>query len=267
MPLVAHGQVNFFKKDGIKLLNTRAFRYKIILALLILVVGITGGYVVWNFTGGYFDAENYKKKVKAVSSGELPENPIDFAALQEKNPDIYAWIYIPNTNIEYPVVQSREQDDTYYLNHNAYREKTSAGAIFSEKLNSKDFTDPNTVLYGHNMKNGTMFRTLRNFMKKDFFDANPNMYIYTPGHILTYEIFSVYRYDDRHILNSFNFSDKTVYAEYLEYATNPTSVIRNVREGVEVTADDTILTLSTCMNNGKNRLLVQGVLTNDQLTK
>ena len=99
---------------------------------------------------------------------EIPEKDIDFAALQEENSDVYAWIYVPGTNVDYPVLQHPE-DDTYYLEHNMDGSKGLPGCIYSESVNTKDFTDPNTVLYGHNMKNGSMFASLHNFEDQQVF--------------------------------------------------------------------------------------------------
>lgn len=200
----------------------------------------------------------------------LVENPINFKDLQEKNDDLYAWIYVPNTKVDHPVAQSGEgEDDSFYLHHGVDKGYYFAGTIYSEKKNSKDFTDRNTLLYGHNMLDDSMFTTLHNFEDEDFFKKNKYIYIYTPGHILTYEVFAAYEYDDRHILNSFDFSDDDVWADYIEQVTNAESVYTcNVRKDVEVTTDDKILTLSTCTDyRPNNRYLVQGVLVDDQLTK
>ncbi len=197
----------------------------------------------------------------------LPENPIDFTSLKEINPEIYAWIRIPNTNIDYPVAQSAT-DDGFYLHHDIYGKYVFAGTIYSEMKNSKDFSDPNTILYGHNMTKGYMFQNLYKFQKQDFFNSNTEFYIYTPGHILTYTVYSAYQYDDRHILNSFDFSDEKVFEEYIESTKNPTFMLKNVRQDIEVSTKDKIITLSTCLGNGnKYRYLVQGVLTNDQPTQ
>lgn len=205
----------------------------------------------------------------AVSSNtepELPDNPINFAVEKQKYPDIYAWINIPNTNINYPVVQ-HPTNDAYYLDHNAEKKYTKAGAIYSEMKNSKDFSDSNTVLYGHNMLNGSMFRDLHKFRKdENFWNENKYIYVYTPGHILTYEICAAYRYDNRHILNSFDFSDNAVFEEYLKTVRDPKSLIRRTRE-VELNNNSKILTLSTCISNPAYRYLVQGVLIKDEPTK
>ena len=215
-------------------------------------------------------AAESSSKASSATSSKKPDavnGDVNFTELWKVNTDIYAWIKIPNTNIDYPVLQTAG-DDAFYLDHNYKKEYEFAGSIYSEKLNKKDFSDPNTVLYGHNMLNGTMFRHLHNFRDPEFFDANPYIYIYLPDRTLTYEIFSAYEYDDRHILYSFDFSNKDVFAEYLEYATNPTeSMMYNTRD-INVTADDKIITLSTCLGNiDTSRYLVQGVLISDEPAK
>lgn len=197
----------------------------------------------------------------------LPDNPIDFAALQAENPDIYAWIKVPGTKVDYAVLRSNDKPEDYYLNHDTTGKYKFAGSIYSQMLNKADFSDPNTILYGHNMNNGSMFASLHKFRDADFFQENRYIYIYTPGHILTYTIYSAYRYDNRHILYSFDFSNEQIFADYLEMTKNPKSTIVNVRQDVEVTSKDRIITLSTCITNDNYRYLVQGVLTNDQPTK
>lgn len=205
------------------------------------------------------DKKNTSSKKSDVKNGD-----VNFTELWKINTDIYAWIKIPNTNIDYPILQT-DGDDAFYLEHNYKKEYEFAGSIYTEKLNSKDFSDPNTLIYGHNMLNGTMFRTLHNFRDPDFFANNPYIYIYLPDRTLTYEIFAAYEYDDRHILYSFDFSDKDVYAEYLAYATNPTDSMMCNRREIEVTTDDKIVTLSTCLGNiDTSRYLVQGVLISDE---
>lgn len=202
-----------------------------------------------------------------VSEPELMDNPVDFAALQARNPDIYAWIKIPGTSVDYAVLQSDDEPEDYYLNHNIDGKYEFAGSIYSQMLNSKDFSDPNTILYGHNMNNGSMFASLHKFRNKEFFDNNKYIYIYTPGHILTYEIYSAYRFDSRHILYAFDLNNKEIFAEYVEMTKNPKSAIVNVRSETQVTAEDKIITLSTCITNDNYRYLVQGVLIDDQPTK
>lgn len=195
---------------------------------------------------------------------EVINGNINFTELWKINKDIYAWIEVPNTSVDYPLLQS-ETDDSYYLSHNVYNEYALAGSIYTESLNSKDFSDPNTLIYGHNMLNGSMFASLHNFRDPDFFAENEYIYIYLPERTLTYKIFSAYEYDDRHILYSFNFNNEETYQKYLDYAQNPTSSITYNTRDLGVTTDDKIITLSTCMDNiDTSRYLVQGVLVNDE---
>ncbi len=251
--------------------NKKSLFWRILLAVSALVLAFCVawlGFYIFDTQpdAGEFKAESSSTLSQGVSSVELPGNPVDFAALQRENTDIYGWIEIPNTKIDYPILQAVKEDDGFYLDHDWKKNYDDDGAIYSERKNKTDFSDPNTVLYGHNMRTGAMFQNLHKFKDKKFFDENKYIYVYIPGHILTYEICAAYRYDNRHILNSFNFYDKTVFEEYLEYVKNPKSMIVNKRE-VELNTDSKLLTLSTCINNKNYRYLVQGVLIKDELTK
>lgn len=186
--------------------------------------------------------------------------PVDFAGMWEINEDVYAWITVPGTVIDYPILQ-HATDNTYYLNYNIDGSYGYPGCIYTENLNSKDFTDNNTVIYGHNMKNGTMFAGLHKFEDASFFEENTKVYIYTPEKELSYTIFAAYIYDDRHLMYSFDFSDSQVYATYLEDIQNMRSMNALIREDITVTAEDKIVTLVTCIGNQPSkRLLVQAVL-------
>lgn len=196
---------------------------------------------------------------------EYEELDLSFDEMRDINPDIYAWIYIPGTAVDYPVAQSSDGDDSFYLSHNIYRQYQFSGTIYSEVQNSTDFTDPVTVLYGHNMLNGSMFASLLNFADRDFFDEHNTIFVLTADKLYTYLIYSAYTYDDRHILNSFNMADDEVFAEYLDTTLDPYTYSGNVREGVTLDTDSRILTLSTCTNGASNtRFLVQGVLVDEQ---
>lgn len=192
------------------------------------------------------------------------ENPVDFQKLAGINPDIYAWIRIPDTNIDYPIAQ-RAGDDTFYLKHDMYQEPRFAGCIYTEDCNSKDFTDPNTVIYGHNMKNGSMFQNLHLFADADFFREHPDVYIYTPDGVLAYKVFAAYTYDDRHIMNSFDFNDPEVFQSYLDEIFHVRSMDANIRDDINVTVNDHIITLATCIGGQpRSRYLVQAVLNKDE---
>ncbi len=186
--------------------------------------------------------------------------PVDFAALQKQNEDIYAWIRVPGTAVDYPVVQS-STDDSFYLHRGINKEDLYAGAIYTEMANARDFSDPNTVLYGHNMKDGSMFASLHNFRDRDFFDANREILIYTPDHIFHYTIFAAYTYDNRHLLNSLDFHDPKAFQDYLNQIYDLRSMDAYFADQPKVTGKDKIITLSTCIGSNSSRYLVQGVLT------
>jgi len=194
----------------------------------------------------------------------VPEKEVDFADLQANvNPDIYAWIYIPDTLIDYPVLQ-HPTDNYYYLNYNLDGSRGYPGCIYTEDYNAKDFSDPNTVIYGHNMKNGTMFAGLHKFEDGDYFAEHPYVYIYTEEKLYVYEIFAAYESGNEHILYSHDFSSASAYSEYLEDVFAVRAMNSNIRKDVEVTSEDCIITLSTCVaNKSDRRYLVQGVLLNE----
>ena len=206
------------------------------------------------------------KLVREQKAGEEYEELREEAKTEEpetveaENPDIYAWITIPGTNVDYPVLQ-REGDNGYYLNHSVDGAGSIAGAIFTEDYNSKDFTDPNTIIYGHNMKNGSMFRTLHNYSDREFFDNNRDITIYMPDKILHYTIFAAYLYDSRHLMLSFDFKDPDVFRAYLDSVRNIRDMNAFVDTDIPVTEEDKIITLSTCYKGqADRRYLVQAVL-------
>ena len=191
---------------------------------------------------------------------EIAESPIDWEGMWEINEDVYAWITVPGTVIDYPILQ-HATDNTYYLNYNIDGSYGYPGCIYTENMNSKDFTDNNTVIYGHNMKNGSMFAGLHQYEDGNFFMEHPQVLIYTPEKEFEYTIFAAYIYDDRHLMYSFDFTNEDVYASYLDTVLNIRDLSANIRDDVTVTKDDNIITLVTCMSNQPDkRLLVQAVL-------
>ncbi len=240
----------------------------ILIVLLLLLFIVAGVFAVQTYRDYMLRKSLENITTTAYSEGEtLPENPVDFTALKKQNDEIYAWINVSGTGIDLPIVQSR-QDDLYYMNKDINGKYSKLGSIFSQSHNSLDFSDPVTVIYGHNYLSGGMFTNLHYFEDKKFFDKTEYFYIYTPGHILTYRVVSAYKYDDRHILNTFDFTDPSVVREYYDYVMNPASLTKNVREGVTLKDNDKLLVLSTCLTYGyRGRYLVNGVLMSDDQTK
>ncbi|MBQ6825309.1 MAG: class B sortase [Clostridia bacterium] len=190
------------------------------------------------------------------------ETPVDFKKLKKQNPDIYAWINIPGMVIDYPILRN-PNNDRFYLTHSVDLKKSKYGAIYTHNYNDMEFNDFNTVVYGHNMRNGTMFGSLKKFRDNTFFEQNRYINIYMPGRILKYEIFAAYVFDDRHILLNFDFSDINVRKEYLDMIFSTRKVSANIKHDIAVTENDKIITLSTCTSNDNERYLVQGVLIYD----
>lgn len=203
------------------------------------------------------------ERIKSETTAASKKIPVDLAKLIKKYPDVYAWIRIPGTDIDYPIVQSKE-DNSYYLNHTIEGKKKIEGAIFTENYNSKDFSDPNTVIYGHNMKNGSMFRQLHRYEDREFFKNHQEVLIYQEERILHYRIFAAYVYDNRHLMESFDFSDPKVYEAYIESIFSLKTMYNNIDDSIEVTSDDKIITLSTCNGNDDQRYLVQAVLVSEE---
>ena len=186
--------------------------------------------------------------------------PIDFEELWKTCPDAYAWIRMPNTNVDYPVMQ-KEGDDGFYLSHAANGAAEFAGAIYSEgSVNGRDFKDKHTVLYGHNMLNGTMFRTLHYYEDRDFFANNRDFVVYLPDRVLHYKIYAAYNYNDRHLLNTRDMNDAVDFRDYMDEILSIRAMDACIAEDYVYTDKDKILTLSTCNNWDDQRYLVQAVL-------
>lgn len=239
----------------------------LIAAVICVVIAVRGWLSGQNARDEYDDIREavVSDTADTASTQETAEeNPIDFTQLQKTCPDAYAWIRIDGTNVDYPIVQS-DDDQSYYLTHSAQKESSRSGAIYTENLNSKDFTDPVTVIYGHNMRDGSMFQSLHRYEDRAFFNEHREVVIYTPEKVLHYRIFAAYNTDDRHILNSYDFTNPDEYQDYLDYVNSQKSVSSIVTDDVSVTVDSHIIILSTCNGIDDQRYVVQGVLESDDL--
>lgn len=192
---------------------------------------------------------------------EEAKKTIDFAALKEQNADIYSWITVPGTVIDYPVVQRADELD-YYLNHNLDGSVGYPGCIYTQNMNATDWNDNNTVIYGHNMKNGTMFAGLHAYRDPEFFDAHPYVYIYTETEIRIYQIFAAYEVTDAHLLLAYNTEDKDSFGWYLEgIEDNEETLSDHYNTTLGLNSDDKIISLETCISSKPTmRYLIQAVL-------
>ena len=143
-------------------------------------------------------------------------------------------------------------DDSYYLNHTFSKKVNGAGSIFVETLNSADFTDLHTIIYGHNMKNGSMFAGLKEYRSASYLVAHPNVYVDLADGTHAYQIFSVYEADADSDSYTIGFAPDETYEEYLKTIKG-----RSLYDtSVTVTREDSIITLSTCTKHGEKRFLV-----------
>ncbi|MBR6902680.1 MAG: class B sortase [Clostridia bacterium] len=215
------------------------------------------------------DFSEYKNKTESVA--ELPQNPIDFDTLKAQNEDVCGWIKFDSTDIavDYPIVRAGENKaEDYYLRRDIDGKYATAGMVYIQKVNSIDFSDPCTIIYGHNMRNLSMFGTLKYLRDKEIFDRNEFFYVYYPGHILKYAIKSAFVYDDRHVYYSFDFNTEDGFNAFAEEASNPQALVKNVRDSVIIKPDSKLAVLSTCTNGAENeRYLVVAVLVEDTKTK
>ena len=180
------------------------------------------------------------------------EYKIDFNKLKDQNNETVAWIKVNNTNIEYPVVKGT--NNSFYLNHSFDKSNNSAGWIFADYRNKFDNTDKNIVIYGHNMKENSMFGSLKNILNSDWYDneENTNITLYTENEKCIYKVFSIYKKESEDYYIKTEFSDDNNFEQFVN-----TIKKRSIKEfNTDVSKDDNILTLSTCANNNKYRVVL-----------
>ena len=195
------------------------------------------------------DTEDAKSK-----NDKYMQKKVDFASLRQKNGDIYAWIMIPNSSVNYPILQSgTDEQEDYWLNHNLDGTYGYPGTIFTERIFGIDFKAFNTVIYGHNMQNQTMFGVLHNMTTKDYFDKHKYVYIYTEDTTRKYEIVCASTISDVHLAIGYNgYNTEQQRQQFIDYLKSNSDVSRNVSTGIY----DNYVTLSTCTSSDKNRFVV-----------
>ena len=197
----------------------------------------------------YEEVQEQNKVVEGPVEEPEPEPveiPIDFAGLKEVNEHVYAWIDIEDTNIHYPIVQ-HPSDDLYYLEHTIEGVKGYPGSIYTEGMNAKDFSDFNTLIYGHDMRDGSMFKHLHKFADPEFFNSHETVTIYTETAIKTYRVFAAIVYDNRHIMYTYdndNVEDRKAFIQSLYDARSMKNLFR---EGMTIDENSKLITMSTCI--------------------
>lgn len=237
-----------------------------IVLLLAIGVFLFSAFKLWGIFSEYNKGESEYDSLQDIAithtkmdDGDTEEEEkfeVDFAKLKEINPDVVAWIRFDEpSQISYPVVKGA--DNEKYLKTTFEGKKNSAGTLFIDMQNAGDFSDKNTFIYGHNMKNGSMFGQLRKYKTKSFCEENPYFYIYMPdGKEITYQVFAVSVVKD--ISESYTkwYNSDEEFQDYIDYIRS----ISGYQTDVEVGADSQIVSLSTCTNvSDDERLLVHGV--------
>lgn len=205
----------------------------------------------------YDKSAEYKKADKSYEQIRLEKENENNNNLFNKYEDYRGWIKVDNTNIDYPIVQGK--DNSFYLDKDINKNYLSSGSIFMNYLNH-GFNDENTVLFGHHMRNKTMFAQLKKYKEKEFFYGNNNIEIeIKDGKTLKYKVFSVYVTDAKYNYIRTNFDDKVQYKEFLERIKNKSIYKSNT----DVNENDKIITLSTCSYEFDDaRMVVHGKLLN-----
>lgn len=240
--------------------------------ILIIAIGVFlyAGWHLWEIFSEYSKGESEYKSLQDIvvieRTSAIEEEGsafwVDFEKLKQINPDVVGWIRFEEpSQISYPVVLGI--DNEKYLKTTFEGKKNAAGTLFIDMQNASDFTDKNTFIYGHNMKNGAMFGRLREYKSSEFCKEHPYFYIYTPdGKESTYQVFSVSIVKDVSESYDRQYVDDAEFTEYLSYIRS----ISRYQTDAEVGADSTIVSLSTCTNVADDeRLLVHGVKVSERM--
>lgn len=222
----------------------------IIAGILILLMLSYGVYSLWDTYKIYADSFADEELLKFRPADDGGDNPT-LEDLKKKNPDVKAWLQVPETNIDYPVVQG--QDDMEYINKNVYGEFELSGAIFLSCLNKDDFSDSYNLIYGHNMKNGGMFADVVDFINKKYFDEHKKGKLYLTNETKKIQFFACMKVTA---------SDTKIYHPDGYRKENLDDLLNYIREhavqyrDLNVTKEDSLIALSTCSEAETNGRVV-----------
>ena|GEM_PF-533559 len=179
-------------------------------------------------------------------------------AYMKQNKDTVAYLDIPDTNVKYPVVQGK--DNEYYLTHTFAKKRRSAGAIFMDAWNNRDFSNFNVVIYGHNMKDGSMFSALREYRHADFLRGHKHIEVTLLNCKRIYKVFAAYLVEDNFDFRGFTYTTPAERAGFIRQVMKRSEIKTNT----EATAEDMLLTLVTCAGENQNWYwVVHAVLTEE----
>ena len=242
---------------------------KILTAIMAVMVAISGfcAYKIITIVSEYRQAEEEYKSIsdQAIKKAETIEIEdhtkdkyliVDHAKLKSMNSEYVGWINIPDTTVSYPVVKTT--DNKKYLSRSFEGNWSGSGTIFMDYYNKPDWNDFHTIIYGHHMNNKTMFWTLNQYRKSDFWNSHPTVEIYHDGNVYVYTTFSFYKAqvdDDSYWLTYSGDQDKSDWLGWIKSSSMYTS-------DLDVRINDHIITLSTCVDaDGPDRWVLHAVLT------
>lgn len=192
--------------------------------------------------------------VSVVTNTSFPYINVNFKQLKEESNDVVGWIMISNTNINYAVVQSSNNE--YYLNHNFNKKSSQAGWVFMDYKNDINSLDSNTTLYAHNRLDGSMFGDLYKLLDDEWYENNKYIYFNTESETMTWKIFSAYMINKKNYYSDNVFDSVEEFNKFIDQASSNSVVNLDVN----VNMDDKILTLYTCDNSNNNRIIVHAKL-------
>lgn len=209
--------------------------------------GEAGGSGIDSMTLEETAPEETKETASVILRESAQDAQVDFRALKEENPEIFAWIYIPDTSIDAPVAQSGESDE-YYASHNITKENDENGALYIEAANLTSMCDFNTVIHGNTAEDGEsgLFAELYQFSDPDYFDSHEQMYLYLEDNVLTYEIFAAYERENNSLIRTYDFTYLSGCDQFLKDMYGIRSMNMMIRSGWEdVTPYHFLVTLTT----------------------
>lgn len=244
----------------------------ILLCIVFLAIAVFSGYQLAGILSEYWEGEQTYHSLEQYVSVTSPTPPVDeevstesvddtvwpdvdFEALKAINPDIVGWIYLEGTEINYPVV--RGSDNSYYLNKLYDGTSNGSGSIFMDYRNEPNFVDKNNILYGHSMKNGTMFTAIKRFKNQAYYDEHPVALLMTPEKNYKVEFFTGYIANVEQDAWDYYFDTEEDFQHWLDSSKSKSTFASEVVP----TVDDEILTLSTCTYEFDNaRYVLVGVM-------
>ena len=248
------------RKSGLFLFKRFLYWILIWILLFVLSFSLLNLYATWN------TKETSNKAVKELKQDVVKNQYLepDWDALKKENPEIIAWIYIPNTSINFPVVQ-KQNDNIYYLTHNAMNWYDELGAIFMDGYADKNFSEMNTIIYGHSVIGGGMFTELKDFASEDFFESHPYYYLLTPEQNYKVMVYTFAKTTSDAVFYTKN-PDVSVLQDMAAQANYSRNLSKLDWRGSEETrpSNRSFVTLSTCdMSYGMNsnhRYVLTGML-------